>query len=329
MNTLTKSISQLAVISLTFSALISTPSVASDIDTWRDNIAKHKWYAGQQDCTKASLEINKDVFETVKVNSNTYILRQSKCSHFEAPFLYLLLGEKRALLVDTGAKAETGQFAPYQVVNQLVEQYKAENNISDYQLVVSHSHTHSDHYGGDEQFANQPNVQLIEPNHDAVQAFFNFNDTQNAKSQLNLGNRLLSVIHIPGHQAESIAIYDPQTQWLLTGDTVYPGRIYIRNWREFKQSIARLVEFTSEHPVSAVMGTHIEMSNSAGKDYPMGATFQPDETPLPLSVDDLKSLNQSLIKLGDTPTKKVLEKVIIYPVGEPSLVQRALAWLLG
>ena len=36
-------------------------------------------------------------------NAQTFILRESLCATFEAPFIYLLLGSSKALLIDTGA----------------------------------------------------------------------------------------------------------------------------------------------------------------------------------------------------------------------------------
>ena len=39
---------------------------------------------------------------------HTFILRQSKAVNYEAPFLYLLCGNDRALLLDTGATERAG-----------------------------------------------------------------------------------------------------------------------------------------------------------------------------------------------------------------------------
>ncbi len=39
-------------------------------------------------------------------DAHTFILRQSKTVNFEAPFLFLLCGNERALLLDTGATAD-------------------------------------------------------------------------------------------------------------------------------------------------------------------------------------------------------------------------------
>src|SRR6266567_3118031 len=42
-------------------------------------------------------------------NATTFILRENPCATFEAPFLYLLVGSHRALLIDTGDISEPGR----------------------------------------------------------------------------------------------------------------------------------------------------------------------------------------------------------------------------
>jgi len=38
-----------------------------------------------------------------RIHPDLYILRQSGCTDYEKPFVYLLFGKQRALLVDTGS----------------------------------------------------------------------------------------------------------------------------------------------------------------------------------------------------------------------------------
>jgi glyoxylase-like metal-dependent hydrolase (beta-lactamase superfamily II) len=128
-----------------------------------------------------------------------------------------------------------------------------------------------------------------------------------------LGNRQIEIIPIPGHEEASIAVYDHETKILLTGDSFYPGRLYISDWMAYKASIERLLDFTSRNEVVTILGNHIEMSNSPGKDYPMETIYQPQEQTLPLTVQDLKVLHKALTKLGREPRRKVLDKFIIYP----------------
>ena len=42
-------------------------------------------------------------FRSHEYNPTFVILRQSGCTHYEKPFLYVLFGAKQALLFDTGA----------------------------------------------------------------------------------------------------------------------------------------------------------------------------------------------------------------------------------
>ncbi len=49
----------------------------------------------------------------------------------------------------------------------------------------------------------------------------------------------------------------------------------------------RLIAFVDSHPVTHVVGCHVEISRT-GEDYPYGVTYQPDEAPMQLTVDELR-----------------------------------------
>ena len=170
-------------------------------------------------------------------------------------------------------------------------------------FLVTHSHSHGDHTAGDPQFKGKPGVTLVEPDADAVRGYFKFAKWPEGSATIDLGARQLIVLPAPGHQDESLAVYDAQTGWLLTGDSIYPGLLYIKDWNTYRSSIHRLAAFAKAQRVSAVMGTHIEMSRTPGKVYPRGSTFQPDETGLALTAEDLFALDQSLQRAGAEPTR--------------------------
>src|SRR5438034_411152 len=44
-------------------------------------------------------------------NANFYILRQSPCTDYEKPFVFLLFGKDKAMLVDTGSR--NGDLVPF------------------------------------------------------------------------------------------------------------------------------------------------------------------------------------------------------------------------
>ncbi|QDO90442.1 MBL fold metallo-hydrolase [Ornithinimicrobium ciconiae] len=212
---------------------------------------------------------------------------------FEAPFLFLLFGNERALLLDTGATQEPADFPLRDTVDALIAAWLADHPQDDYELMVAHSHSHGDHIAGDEQFTDRPHTTVVGTELEEVQAFFGFTEWPTQVVTLDLGGRVLELTGTPGHHPTSVAVFDPWTGFLLTGDTVYPGRLYAADRARFGTSVEHLVQFAEARPVSHVMGAHIEMSRTPRRDYPMGATYQPDEPPLQMSMDQLRAVRDA------------------------------------
>ena len=297
-------------LTLAFAMLRAPIGIAGTLD---DKI----WNHGAANCAS-----NRDpAIEVFAFNPTTYLLRQNKCVDFEAPFIYVLFGDRTVFVQDTGATEDPAKLPLYDAIQKLVDAQQGASG-EQLQLLVTHSHSHGDHTAGDAQFRGRPRVTLVEPTAQAVREYFGFTAWPQGKATIDLGARQLVVMPIPGHQEESLAVYDSQTGWLLTGDTVYPGRLYVKDWDAYRASIRRLVEFSRTQPISAVVGTHIEMSKTPGRDFPMGSTFQPNEAPLPLTVADLVRLDQELQKAGSKPRKIILPKFIVTPI---SVLQRAVS----
>jgi hydroxyacylglutathione hydrolase len=55
------------------------------------------WLSGGPNC------VSVPDWQVHEYNDNFYILRESGCINYEKPFLYLIFGDKKALLEDTGA----------------------------------------------------------------------------------------------------------------------------------------------------------------------------------------------------------------------------------
>jgi hydroxyacylglutathione hydrolase len=234
-------------------------------------------------------------------DEHTYVLRQSKALSYEAPFLYLMFGNERAVLFDTGATASPDRFPLRETVDRLVGQWLAANPRSSYGLVVAHTHGHGDHVAGDGQFSSRPSTTTVGTDLDAVRRFFGFTDWPKDRVEFDLGGRVLEVSAVPGHHRASIAVYDAWTGWLLTGDTVYPGRLYVEDMPAFVRSLDRLVDTTARHRVTAVLGCHIEMSRRPGRDYPIGCTYQPNEHPLAMSPQRLTAVRDAASSVADRP----------------------------
>ena len=266
------------------------------------------WIHGSLDCSQ-----NKDSYaQVIQFDSNTYVIRQNKCLNYEAPFLYLFIGDESALLVDTGAKTEL-LFPLYDLVKVLLGN-RTNQSGSPIPLKVIHSHGHGDHKANDFQFINKPGVELVSADMSSLVQFFHFKNWPNELMSYNLGHRVLTIIPIPGHDLISIAVYDPQTKWLLTGDTVYPGRLYVRDWSAFKSSINRLFSFCERNIVLFLMGNHIEMTNQPGVDYPTGTTYQPEEHKLPMPTSVLTEIRNASKRLKATPIRDVHPDFIIEAV---------------
>src|SRR6185436_6841261 len=125
----------------------------------------------------------------------------------------------------------------------------------------------------------------------SVRAFFGVRQWPTDLGSIDLGDRVLDVIPIPGHQPASIALYDRRTGVLLTGDTFYPGRLYVRDTAAFATSVARLAAFARSHPIRHILGTHIENSSTPFVDYPVGTVDHPKEHGLDLTTANLFELD--------------------------------------
>jgi hydroxyacylglutathione hydrolase len=225
-----------------------------------------------------------------RYDEHTVILRESKSVSFEAPFLYLLFGNDRALLLDTGATADAGKFPLRGTVDTLVTGWLAKHPRENYALIIAHTHGHNDHVAADSQFAGRPATTVVSRELDAVQEHFGFTNWPAQVVTFDLGGRVLEVTGSPGHHRAAITIYDPWTGFLLTGDTVLPGRLYAFDFPEFLASLERMVALAESRPVTHVLGCHIEMTTQPGRDYPIGATYQPDERPLEMTVGQLSEV---------------------------------------
>jgi glyoxylase-like metal-dependent hydrolase (beta-lactamase superfamily II) len=240
---------------------------------------------------------------------DTVILRQSKDATFEAPFTFLLLGNDRAFLLDTGAVADRTLRA---TVDELVAEWLVEHPRPDYQLVVAHTHAHGDHIAGDASFADRPDTVVVGTSPDDVQEFFGFDAWPTEVVEFDLGGRRLEVTGIPGHQPASIAVYDGASGLLFTGDSVYPGRIYVRDFPAFVDSMNRLVDLAAARDVTHVLGCHIEMTRTPRRDYFLGSRYQPNEPPLQMTPDQLRSLRDAAVSIADRPGTHRFDDFVIY-----------------
>jgi glyoxylase-like metal-dependent hydrolase (beta-lactamase superfamily II) len=197
-------------------------------------------------------------FEIYRIRPGVFAIYEPK--QFEEVISYLILGEKRALLFDTGLgigklSAVVARLTPLPVV-------------------VLNSHTHFDHVGGNAEFKEIWNRELLHTRRNmrgqtnvysrdalaperlcgalptgtsarsyAVRPWKSTHAVRDGE-RFDLGGRVLEVMFTPGHTPDSLSLLDRKNGLLFTGDTFYPGPIYLfvpeTDWAAFARSVARL-----------------------------------------------------------------------------------------
>jgi len=202
-------------------------------------------------------------FEVYRVRPDVYAIYEPH--QFEEVISYLIVGRRRALLFDTGLGVAS--------VRDLVTQLTPEP------VTVLNSHTHFDHTGGNAEFS-----EIF--NEDTAFSRANAKGQSNAYSRdalasqrlcgplppgvhpdaytirpwrvthwvrdgehIDLGGRELEVIFTPGHTPDSLSLLDRRRGLLFTGDTFYPGPIYLftpeTDFAAYAQSVARLAQLVA------------------------------------------------------------------------------------
>ena len=212
--------------------------------------------------------------------------------------------------MDTGAPGADVSAA----VDDVLRRHAQREHREPLRLVVVHSHGHGDHTAGDGQLKRRSATTVVDATPQAVAAFFRIADWPRGAAEHDLGGRIVDIVPIPGHQPASIAIYDRRTGILLTGDTLYPGRLYVNDAPAFADSITRLVEFTAARDVAHMLGAHIENTRTPFVDYPQGTKHQPEEHALELGRAHLLELQAALREMGGTIQRRALRDFTIWPV---------------
>lgn len=200
-----------------------------------------------------------DYFTVQYIDSDTIAIGEPR--YYQQNYSYLLLGNERALLFDTG----TGK----RDIKKLVD------SLTDLPVVVMVSHFHYDHVGGVPSFNSvvvheaQLNS-LIEKDYlysivdnrflgsleGKEPPFFKIDTILEAGDVINLGGRAVRALHTPGHTEDSISLYDNDRELLFTGDFItrwvsgplskyFPGA----SLSQYRESVYRLMSITDKNLV--------------------------------------------------------------------------------
>jgi hydroxyacylglutathione hydrolase len=248
-------------------------------------------------------------------NPDLYILRQSGCTDYEKPFVYLLFGKEKALVFDTGSRK--GNIAPE--LTLVIHRWLLRNNRTSIPLIVVHSHGHGDHIAGDAELKalNDPAIPItyVAPTVEETKKFYGIANWPDDQGKVDLGDRMIDVLAIPGHETAGVALYDRQTGIFFTGDNVYPGRLYIQNLDVYQKSNERMVKFTEGKIIAHILGCHIEQSRTPYLDYPVGTIYQPNEHELQLPRGVLLEIQAGLESMHGKPQRIAFRDFSLWPSG--------------
>lgn len=200
-------------------------------------------------------------FEVYKVALGVFAIYEPRQS--EEAISYLILGAHRAVMFDTGLG--------------IGDIRKVAESLTRLPITVINSHTHNDHVGGNWQFDSidgmdtaftrtnakgstadaqaelapgnvcgalpsgfDPKTYSTRPFH--ITHWLHDGDT------IDLGGRTLEIIATPGHTPDAISLLDRANGLLFTGDTFYPGTIWLyrpeTDLQAYAHSVQRLAALT-------------------------------------------------------------------------------------
>lgn len=170
----------------------------------------------------------------VRIDDNTWRIEDKMVR------MFLLKGDAKALLIDSGVSCSDVKSLAESLVDvpvELINTHADPDHIASNYLFSSF-YMHSD----EGEYVNQTPV--------------------SDQDVLDLGNRKIKVIHIPGHTKGSIALLDISKRILYTGDSVQDGNIYMfgtkRDTKQFSASLMKLMSLEDEFDyVCASHGTPV------------------------------------------------------------------------
>lgn len=144
----------------------------------------------------------------IEINKSTWMFQE------ETVRFFLLIGDQKALLIDSGCETHNAK--------ELVQK------ITSLPCILANTHTDGDHTGSNDEFdcvyMNPAEFMYYRKcqkhGHNKIQPIWD-------GDIIELGNRPIQVITIPGHTPGSTAFLDVKNQSLFVGDTVQDGTVYM------------------------------------------------------------------------------------------------------
>ena len=168
--------------------------------------------------------------EIIQINANTWRIED------DGVRLFLLAGTEKALLIDSGMNLNNAR--------------DIAAGLTGLPLSLLNTHADRDHIGSNEQFDAFYMHTAEEPVYRRSGKSGTIIPVREGDS-LNLGDRELRIIHLPGHTPGSIAVLDVQNKVLISGDPIQAhGRIFMfgdhRNMEDYIASLEHLESFADQ-----------------------------------------------------------------------------------
>ncbi len=144
-------------------------------------------------------------FTVEQIDFQTFVI--SEYNHWEETHCYLLCGEESAVLIDTGLGVSN--------IRKIV------GSLTELPVMAVTTHVHWDHIGGHRYF---DNIAVHEAEKEWLSIKFPIPQRILQDGDfLNLGGREIQVIHTPGHSPGHCCFYEPERNYLYSGDLIYKG----------------------------------------------------------------------------------------------------------
>lgn len=168
---------------------------------------------------------------------------------FEDGFVrfFLLEGKEKAVLIDSGMNCPDAK--------------EQAQKITDKPIFLLNTHGDGDHTSGTAAF---DEIYMHQADHTGCEVDQRYPNTKLVKledgQELDLGDRLLKIIHIPGHTAGSVAILDVKNRTLIAGDSVQKGHIFMfgakRIPSQYESSLDKLIAINTQY--DRILASHDE-----------------------------------------------------------------------
>jgi len=260
-----KKIGSLAAVVAFLTTLLSAQPAQSDKPEWCRALPRPEYK------TLERVPATDPWFEVYQVVPQVFAIYEPHQA--EETISYLILGEKQALLFDTGMG--------------ISDIRKVTGELTHLPIIVLNSHTHDDHVGGNWQFetvfgmdtdftrtnakgSRQDAQDELGPGMICGELPQGFDSKAYATrpwkisrflhdhDKVDLGGRTLEIISTPGHTPDAISLLDRAHGLLFTGDTYYPAPIWLfrpeTNLDDYVASVKHLAALAPQ--LKLVLGQH-------------------------------------------------------------------------